>query len=75
MHTMKTNQIIFDFQGHMFPAWFVFMFLTKKEHVGETQRVIWMVPALWMSSFSVPRVSHVIFLRISCPAGKVIAKL
>lgn len=40
MHGIKTNQIIFDFHGHLFPEWFAFMFLTKKEHVGETQRVI-----------------------------------
>lgn len=40
MHSIKTNPIIFDFHGQLFPEWFAFMFLTKKEHVGETQRVI-----------------------------------
>lgn len=40
MHTMKTNQIVLDFHSHVLPEWFVSMFLTKKEHVVETQRVI-----------------------------------
>lgn len=33
---LPTNQIIFDFHGRMFPEWLVFMFPTKKDHVGET---------------------------------------